>query len=59
MNNKDLSNNVDVNVDYLRTFKPQQEWSVSTQYSRNNLKNNFDANILNGDEGEITDREKT
>lgn len=58
VDNRDLSNNVDVNVDYLRTFKPQQEWSISTQYSRNNLKNNFDAALLAGDEGTITSREQ-
>lgn len=38
---KDLSNSIDLNIDYLRTFKPRQEWSVSTQYSQNNLTNNF------------------
>ncbi len=48
VDSKDLSNSVDVNVDYIKTFKPQQEWSISTQYSQNNLTNNFDANILNG-----------
>lgn len=40
---KNLSGTVDVNVDYLHTYKPQQEWSISTQYSRNDLTNNFDA----------------
>ncbi|AEI47146.1 TonB-dependent receptor domain-containing protein [Runella slithyformis] len=45
---KDLSNNVDMNLDYIRTFKvPGREWSVSTQYSRNNLTNNFNADLLN------------
>lgn len=44
---KDLSNNVDINVDYIRMFKkPGQEWSISTQYSRNNLTNNFNADLL-------------
>jgi hypothetical protein len=38
-----LSGTVDVNVDYLHTFKPQQEWSISTLYSRNDLTNDFDA----------------
>ncbi len=47
VDSKDLSNSVDMNLDYLRTFKPSQEWSISTQYSQNNLTNNFDANILN------------
>ncbi len=58
VDNQDLSNTVDVNLDYLRTFKPQQEWSISTQYSRNNLTNNFEADVLAGDESDITNREK-
>jgi outer membrane receptor protein involved in Fe transport len=55
---KDKSGTVDVNVDYLRTFKPQQEWSISTQYSRNNLTNNFNANLLDAEQGIITEREQ-
>ena len=47
---KNLSGTVDMNIDYLHTFKPQQEWSISTLYSRNDLTNNFDANLLNGSE---------
>lgn len=43
---KDLSGTVDVNVDYLRTFKPQQELSFSTLYSRTNLTNNFNTDLL-------------
>ncbi|CCH53740.1 TonB-dependent receptor [Fibrisoma limi BUZ 3] len=43
---RDLSNTVDVNVDYIRTFRPQQEWTISTQYSRTNLTNNFYADLL-------------
>ncbi|WP_143092947.1 outer membrane beta-barrel family protein, partial [Arsenicibacter rosenii] len=54
---KDLSNSVDVNVDYIRTFKPQQEWSVSTQYSRTGLVNNFYADLLNGS-NELTGRQR-
>lgn len=38
---KDLSNNIDVNLDYIKIFKPSQEWSISTQFSQNNLTNNF------------------
>lgn len=45
---KNLSGTVDANIDYLHTFKPQQEWSISTLYSRNDLTNNFDANLLSG-----------
>lgn len=44
---RDLSNNVDMNLDYIRTFKtPGKEWSISTQYSRSNLTNNFNADLL-------------
>jgi len=44
---KDLSGTVDVNVDYTRTLrKPQQEFSLLTQYSRNNRTNRFDADIF-------------
>lgn len=52
---KDNSNNVDVNLDYIRIFRPQQELYVSTYYSQNNLINNFDADILNS-AGEILSR---
>ena len=44
---KNLSGTVDANVDYLHTYKPQQEWSISTLYSRTDLTNNFDADLLN------------
>ena len=47
VNRKDLSNSVDMNLDYIRTFKPQQEWTISTQYSRTGLVNNFFADIYN------------
>jgi hypothetical protein len=41
---KDLSGTWDVNVDYLKTLsKPQQELSISTQFSRNNRTNNYKA----------------
>ncbi|MCK8494339.1 MULTISPECIES: TonB-dependent receptor domain-containing protein [Spirosoma] len=44
---KDLSGTVDANIDYTRTYaKPQQELSVSAQYSRNNRNNDFTADIL-------------
>ncbi|MBX2952748.1 MAG: TonB-dependent receptor [Leadbetterella sp.] len=52
---KDNSNNVDVNLDYIRIFKPRQELYVSTYYSQNNLVNNFDADILTT-AGEILSR---
>ncbi|WP_337042643.1 TonB-dependent receptor domain-containing protein [Emticicia sp. 17c] len=55
---KNLSGTVDVNLDYLHTFKkPQQEWSVSTLYSRNDLTNNFDADLLSG-EGNLQNRQR-
>lgn len=45
----DASHNVDMNLDYIRIFKPQQEWSISTQYSRNDLVNDFVSDNLNSD----------
>ncbi|MBC3788725.1 TonB-dependent receptor domain-containing protein [Spirosoma utsteinense] len=54
---KNLSGTVDMNLDYLHTFKPQQEWSISTLYSRNDLTNNFDADLLNGSEA-LTGRQR-
>ncbi|GAB3999339.1 outer membrane beta-barrel family protein [Spirosoma daeguense] len=54
---KDLSNSVDMNLDYIRTFKPQQEWSISTQFSRTNLTNNFYADLLNN-MGSLTSRQQ-
>ncbi|MPR34987.1 TonB-dependent receptor domain-containing protein [Salmonirosea aquatica] len=47
VNVKDLSGTVDVNVDYTRQLKkPQQEFSILTQFSRNNRTNNFDADLF-------------
>ncbi|MEY4934402.1 MAG: hypothetical protein RIS64_761 [Bacteroidota bacterium] len=39
IDSKELSNSVDLNVDYIHIYKPQQELSISTQYSRNDLSN--------------------
>ncbi len=50
---RDLSHSVDMNVDYLRQFKPQQEWTISAQYSRTNLTNNFFADLLNNPVGSV------
>ncbi len=58
VNRKDLSNSVDMNLDYVRTFKPQQEWSISTQYSNTNLVNNFYADLLNNSTGVLTGRQR-
>ncbi|MCY7357121.1 MAG: TonB-dependent receptor [Rudanella sp.] len=45
---RDNSNTVDANIDYTRTFeKPQKEFSISGQFSRNTRENNFTADILN------------
>jgi len=54
---KNLSGTVDANIDYLHTFKPGQEWSISTLYSRNDLTNNFYADLF-GAEGGLTGRQK-
>jgi outer membrane receptor for ferrienterochelin and colicin len=54
---KDLSGTVDLNVDYIRTFKPQQEWSISTLYSRTGLTNNFNTDLL-GKTGSVSSRLK-
>jgi ferric enterobactin receptor len=43
VNTIDNSTNLDMNLDYIKIFKPSQEWSISAQYSQNDLKNNFDA----------------
>ncbi len=53
----DNSHSVDMNLDYLRTFKPGQEWSISTQYSQNILINNFNSDLLNT-ENQILSRQK-
>jgi outer membrane receptor protein involved in Fe transport len=57
VDSKDLSNNVDFNLDYIRTFKPSQEWSISSQYSKSNLKNNFLADLVN-ESGTLASRQK-
>ena len=57
VDSRDLSNSVDMNLDYIRTFKPGQEWSVSTLYSISNLTNNFYADLLNGLQ-DVTGRQK-
>jgi ferric enterobactin receptor len=54
---ENLSNNVDFNFDYIRTYKPGQEWSISSQYSRSNLTNNFDADLLSNTK-ELLSRQK-
>ena len=46
INSKDASGNIDLNLDYLKTFSSQREFSIATQYSRNDLTNNFDSDNL-------------
>ncbi|MEZ0609118.1 TonB-dependent receptor domain-containing protein [Fibrella sp. WM1] len=56
---KDLSGTVDVNLDFTKTFKPQQELSILTLFSQNNRTNNFVANILDPIAGQsILSRER-
>lgn len=50
-------NSVDFNLDYIRTFKPGQEWSISAQASRNSLVNDFNADIMSSTL-EILNRQK-
>ena len=57
IDSKDLSNSVDVNLDYIHIYKPQQELSISTQYSRTDLTNNFSSNNLKPS-GEVLSRLK-
>jgi outer membrane receptor protein involved in Fe transport len=56
----DNSGSYDLNLDYTHTFaKPQKEFSILTQYSRNNRDNNFENFILNqGDLSQILSRIK-
>ncbi|MDZ7935258.1 MAG: hypothetical protein U5M51_09890 [Emticicia sp.] len=56
VDSKDASNSVDLNLDYIRTFKPSQEFSISGQYSQNKLTNNFLTDFLNNSE-QITNRQ--
>ncbi|MCI0750721.1 MAG: outer membrane beta-barrel family protein, partial [Flammeovirgaceae bacterium] len=56
----DQSGTVDVNLDYTHTSDtPQKEWTISTQYSRNNRDNDF-TNIIytNADPAVIDSRLK-
>jgi len=47
-NSIDQSTNVDINVDYTRTFeKAQKEFSILSMYSKNNRANDFYNDIMN------------
>ncbi|MBY0434440.1 MAG: outer membrane beta-barrel family protein, partial [Cyclobacteriaceae bacterium] len=59
VNTTDLSGNVDASLTYTHTFKkPQQEFSLLTQYSRNDRTNDFTNSILNENDLSITNRLK-
>ncbi|EMS33999.1 TonB-dependent receptor [Mariniradius saccharolyticus AK6] len=54
-----LSNNVDVNLNYTKTFeKPMKEFSISSLYSNNNLTNDFINSLYNGTFDDIASRIK-
>ena len=62
VNSQDLSNSIDMNIDYLHTYPGTgdgvpRELSISTQYSQNHLTNNFDANNLDTT-GILTSRQR-
>jgi ferric enterobactin receptor len=46
VNSTNAGNSVDFNVDYIRTFKPGEEWSISLQTSQNKLVNDFSSDIM-------------
>lgn len=59
VNTLDKSNTVDVNLGYTHLYeKPQQEFSILGQYSRNDRTNNFVNNILDMSDGSIDERFK-
>jgi len=47
VSSKNLSSSIDANLDFLHTYKPQQELSLSVQFSTADVTNNFTANFLN------------
>ncbi|MET7255979.1 TonB-dependent receptor domain-containing protein [Dyadobacter fermentans] len=56
VNSKDLSGTWDVNVDYMKTLaKAGQELSISTQYSRNNRTNDYDADVYSLSNAQLKD----
>lgn len=57
VNSKDLSGTWDMNVDYLKAFaKPNQELTVSGQFSRNNRTNDYDAEVFNLTNAQIREK---
>ncbi|WP_245189491.1 TonB-dependent receptor domain-containing protein [Lunatimonas salinarum] len=54
VNTDNLSNTIDFNFNYTKTFeKPQKEFAISTLYSRNNLTNDFTNSLYNSSFDEI------
>lgn len=49
INSLRYSGTVDINLDYLKVFKPQQELSISTLYSRTDENSNFVSDNLAAD----------
>ncbi|MFD2201792.1 TonB-dependent receptor domain-containing protein [Shivajiella indica] len=59
VNVNNLSNNVDVNFNYTKTYeKPMKEFSISSLYSQNNQTNDFINSLYNGTFDDIVSRIK-
>ena len=59
VNINNLSNNVDVNFNYTKTYeKPMKEFSISSLFSQNNLTNDFINSLYNGTFDDIASRVK-
>jgi outer membrane receptor protein involved in Fe transport len=59
VNVNNLSNNVDVNFNYTKTYeKPMKEFSISSLYSQNNQTNDFINSLYNGTFDDIANRIK-
>ncbi|PHN08357.1 TonB-dependent receptor domain-containing protein [Flavilitoribacter nigricans] len=50
INSLRYSGTIDLNLDYLKSFKPQQELSISTLYSRTNENSNFVSDNLDANQ---------
>lgn len=48
------SNSIDMNLDYLKTFRENQEWSISTLYSRTDMNEDFTSDLLDSNEDILT-----
>jgi outer membrane receptor protein involved in Fe transport len=59
VNVNNLSNNVDVNFNYTKTYeKPMKEFSISSLYSQNNQTNDFINSLYTGTFDDIANRVK-